>query len=174
MKLAYIKSFLLLVVFFSSISALAQKDTQTTSFMISGDDVYSVTITLSDLAKLKEIQIGNVTITNHLGEKKSEQKALKGVLLKEVLQLVEIKSENPKVLSEYYFVCKAADNYTVVYSWNEIFNSPAGDSVFIVTSKGGKALKEMEESILMISPKDFKTGRRFVKSLTSIEVKRAK
>lgn len=174
MKLAYIKSFFFLVILFNSISALAQKDALTTSFIISGDDVLPVTITLSDLGKLKEIQIGDVVITNHLGEKKSEQKALKGVLLKDVLQSVEIKSESPKILSEYYFVCKAADNYTVVYSWNEIFNSPTGDSVYIVTNKGGKALKEMEESILMISPNDFKTGRRFVKSLTSIEVKRAK
>jgi hypothetical protein len=174
MKLAYIKSFLLLVVFFSSISAHAQQDTSTNSFRVSGDDVSPVEITLSELSKLKEIQIGNATITNHLGEKKSEQKALKGVLLKDVLQVIEIKSESPKILSEYYFVCKATDNYTVVYSWNEIFNSPTGDFVFIITGKDGKSLKEMEESILMISANDFKTGRRFVKSLTSIEVKRAR
>jgi len=170
-----LKSFFSIALLLCCFSLLAQKETpQTSSILISGEVASQVTITQSDLNKLKETHIGDVVITNHLGEKKSEQKALKGVLLKDVLQAVEIKNESPKVLSEYYFVCKAADNYTVVYSWNEIFNSPTGDSVYIVTSKGGKALKEMEESILMISPKDFKTGRRFVKSLTSIEVKRAK
>jgi hypothetical protein len=174
MNLTCIKSFFFLTLLSSSFSLLAQKDTRTTSFIISGDVVSPVTITLDDLGKLEETQIGDVIITNHLGEKKSVQKALRGVLLKDALQTIEIKSESPKVLSEYYFVCKAADSYTVVYSWNEIFNSPTGDSVFIVTSLEGKVLKEMEESILMISPNDFKTGRRFVKSLTSIEVKRAK
>lgn len=175
MNFTCLKSLVSIGLLFCCFSLLAQKETpQTLSFLVSGEGVSPVTITQNDLLKLKEIQIGDVVITNHLGEKKSEQKELKGVLLKDVLQAIEIKSESPKVLSEYYFVCKATDNYTVVYSWNEIFNSPTGDSAYLVTSKGGKGLKEMEESILMISPKDFKTGRRFVKSLTSIEVKRAK
>jgi hypothetical protein len=98
---------------------------------------------------------------------------LKGVLLKDIISGVEIKSESPKVLSEFYIVCRASDGYKVVYSWNELFNSPTGDAVFIVTSKEGKKASEMEESILLISPKDFKTGRRFVKSMSTIEIYRA-
>jgi hypothetical protein len=169
------KSVLSLALMFYSFSLIAQKEaTATSSFVISGEVESAVVITADDLLKLKEFQVGDVVITNHLGEKKSAQKALRGVLLKDVLQPIKIKSESPKVLSEFYFVCKATDNYTVVYSWNEIFNSPTGDSTFIITSKEGKGLKDMNESILMISPKDFKTGRRFVKSLTSIEVKRAR
>lgn len=146
----------------------------TSSFVISGEIKSPVTIQIADLKKWKEVAIGDVTITNHMGEKKSEGKGLKGVLLKDVLGAVEINSESPKGLSEYYFVCKANDGYTVVYSWNEIFNSATGDSAFIVTEKDGKPAASMEDAILMISPKDFKTGRRHVKSLMSIEVRRAK
>jgi hypothetical protein len=90
------------------------------------------------------------------------------------LSVVNINAESPRVLSEYYFVCKANDGYTVVYSWNELFNTGTGDSVYIVTEKDGKQASEMPESILMISPKDFRTGRRHVKALSSIEVRRAK
>jgi len=147
---------------------------RTTSFVISGEVKSPVTITLSDLTKYPELSIGDVTITNHLGEKKSEQKALKGVLLKEVLQKVEINTESPKVLSEFYFQCKAADGYLVVYSWNELFNSPTGETVFLVTSKNGIKISDLDESILIISSKDYITGRRYVKSLTSIDVKRAR
>jgi hypothetical protein len=43
---------------------------------------------------------------------------VKGVLLKDILIKVEIDAETPKVLSEYYFVCIASDNYKVVFSWN--------------------------------------------------------
>lgn len=117
--------------------------------------------------------MGDITITNHLGEKKSEQKSLKGILLKDILKSVEINNENPRVLSEYYFVCKSTDGYKVVYSWNELFNSPASESVYLVTSKNGQGAKEMKETILMISPKDYMTGRRYLKSLATIEVKRA-
>ena len=146
----------------------------TSSFTIFGEVKASVTIQIGDLSKWKSVGIGDVIINNHLGEKKSESKGLKGVLLKDILSSVEINSESPKVLSEYYFVCKANDGYTVVYSWNELFNTATGDSAYIVTEKEGKSTSSMDDSILMISPKDFKTGRRHVKALAAIEVRRAK
>jgi hypothetical protein len=152
----------------------AQKEMKpTSSFTISGRVKSPVVISFAELKKLKRYDIGDVVITNHLGESKSTAKGLNGVLLKDVLDLAQIDSENPKVLSEYYFVCKANDNYTVVYSWNELFNTTIGDSVYIVLEKEGKSADQMNDSILMISPKDLRTGRRHVKALTTIEVKRA-
>lgn len=155
-------------------ASVAQKEVKpTASFVISGQVQSPVTVQIADLNKWKVSDIGDVVITNHLGEKKSEAKRLKGVLLKDVLGSVEIKSESPRVLSQYYFVCKANDGYTIVYSWNELFNNPEGDAVYIVTEKGGKPAAEMDDSILMISPKDFMTGRRHLKALVSIDVRRA-
>ncbi len=155
-------------------AAFGQRDQKpTTSFIISGALKSPVTIQIADLSKWTAVDIGDVVITNHLGEKKSESKGLRGVLLKDVLAKAEINAESPKVLSEYYFVCKANDGYTVVYSWNELFNTSVGDAVYIVTEKNDKTAASMDDSILMISPKDFKTGRRQVKSLISIVVKRA-
>ncbi len=170
------KRILLTVLVLSSLHSFGQKESvkPTSSFTISGEVKSPVTIKIADLKKWNSVSIGDVTITNHLGEKKSEAKGLKGVLLKDILGSVEINAESPKVLSEYYFVCKANDNYTVVYSWNELFNTATGESAFIVTEKNGKDAASMDDSILMISPKDRMTGRRHVKALTSIEVKRAK
>lgn len=167
------KEFITIVSLVISFSGFGQKPETTTSFIISGEVKTSATISLSELSKFSEVSIGDITITNHLGEKKSEQKSLKGVLLKDILNTVEINNDNPRVLSEYYFVCKSSDGYKVVYSWCEIFNSSAGESVYLITSKNGQGAKEMKESILMISPKDYKTGRRYLKSLSAIEVKRA-
>src|SRR5882762_11354410 len=146
----------------------------TSSFTISGEVFSPLTVSVVGLKKWKEVAVGDLVITNHLGEKKSEAKGLKGILLKEILQTVEIKSENPKVLSEYYFVFTASDGYKVVYSWNELFNTTVGESVYLITEKNGKSITEMDDSILVVSTKDFKTGRRNVKGLASIEVMRAK
>ena len=168
------KQILALIIIFACNSLLAQNEIKTTtSFTITGEVKTSIIITIADLAKWKQQTIGDVIITNHLGEKKSEAKGLKGILLKEILESVEIKSESPKVLSEYYFVCKATDGYKVVFSWNEIFNSKVGESVFIVTEKNGVSASKMNDSILLLSPNDFKTGRRHVKSLSTIQIKRA-
>ena len=168
------KSILLVWLLLSALTVWCQKDLKpTASFSISGAVKTPVTIHLADLEKWTSVDIGDVVITNHLGEKKSEAKGLRGVLLKEILSAAEINSESPKVLSEYYFVCKANDGYAVVFSWNELFNTAVGDAVYIVTEKNGKPAASMGDAILMISPKDFKTGRRHVKSLTSIDVRRA-
>src|SRR5258706_4343378 len=135
----------------------------TSAFTVSGEVFSPLTVSVMDLKKWKEVSIGDLVITNHLGEKKSEAKGLKGILLKEIIQTIEIKSESPKVLSEYYFVLVATDGYKVVYSWNELFNTLVGDSVYLVTEKNGKIITEMDASILIVSTKDFKTGRRNVK-----------
>lgn len=165
-------------VFFASLLlafSFAQAQVKSTSsFTITGEVQSPVTVSIADLKKWKEVNVGDLVITNHLGEKKSEAKGLKGILLKEILQTAEIKSESPKVLSEFYFVFTATDGYKVVYSWNELFNTLVGESVFLITEKNGKPVTEMDDAMLVVSTKDFKTGRRNVKGLASIAVMRAK
>lgn len=165
---------LLLLLLSVSLSGYPQKEIKSTnSFTIQGEINSPKTIKLSELSQWKSQTIGDVTITNHTGEKRGEAKQLKGVLLRDVLESIEIKSESPKQLSEFYFVCKATDGYKVVFSWNEIFNSKVGDAVFIITEKEGKPANQLPESVLLLSPQDYKTGRRHVKGLQMIEVKRA-
>ncbi len=101
-------------------------------------------------------------ITNHLGEPRKTLQGLEGIRVRDLL---ELKEDNPKLFSEFYFTFKAADDYKVVFSSNELFNSPTGDQVFIITSRDGKKLEEMEDRILVISSSDFKTGRRHLKFL---------
>lgn len=159
--------------FLTAFFAQAQVKT-TSSFTISGEVQSPVTISFADLKKWKEMPVGDLVITNHLGEKKSPSKGLKGILLKEILQTAEIKSESPKVLSEFYFVFIATDGYKVVFSWNELFNTSVGESVYLITEKNGKPVSEMDDAMLALSTKDFKTGRRNVKGLSSIVVMRVK
>lgn len=154
--------------------ANAQKPDPTRSFTISGDVRNSKLVSIRDFSSYKNFDIGEVVITNHLGEKKSDAIGLKGILLKDVLASVELNVELPKDMSTFYFVCKAVDGYSVVFSWNELFNNPSGESIYIITEKNGQSVDKMPDAILLLSPKDFRTGRRHVKSLASIEVKRAR
>ncbi len=150
-----------------------EKPSATQSFMVTGEVKQEVKISVNDFDKYRGALVKDVVITNHLGEVKSRIKKLTGVLLRDILANVEIKSEKPRDLSACYLVCKATDGYTIIYSWNEVFNNPAGESIYLITSKEDIKAIDMEESILMLSPRDYKTGRRYLKSLTSIEVKRA-
>jgi len=59
-------------------------------------------------------------------------------------------------------------------SWNEIFNSNTGNSVYILTAQDGKPDSALDNRIALVSPKDQMTGRRYVKSLQKIVIERVK
>ena len=170
------KPIFLLTFIFTGLCLFAQKENipTTESFSIEGKVKKEMTVSLADLSSYRSYSIDSIVIKNHLGERKSTLKKVKGVLLKDILEKVEIDSESPKVLSEYYFVCTASDNYKAVFSWNEIFNNDIGSSVYIITSVEGKPASALDSRIALVSPKDKMTGRRYVKGLQKIIIERAK
>jgi hypothetical protein len=154
---------------------IAQKPIPTTeNFTIEGKVKKEMTVSLADLSSYKSYSIDSIVITNHLGERRNTLRNVKGILLKDILGKVEIDAEAPKVLSEYYFVCIASDNYKVVFSWNEIFNNPAGKAVYMLTGHDGKPASALDNRIALVSPKDEMTGRRYVKGLQKIVIERVK
>jgi len=157
---------------FSTCIFSQNKPVPTDEFTISGAIKKEITFNVSSLEKMPSTKIGDVDITNHLGEKKGTATNLSGIPIKTLLKDIEFTVESPKQMSEFFFVFTATDNYKVVYSWNEIFNTATGDNIFLVTSKDGKKLSEMDDRLLTITKTDFKTGRRFVKGLNRILVQR--
>ena len=146
--------------------------TPTNGIIVQGktEKEYSFPLTMLDTFATQSLP--EFIITNHLGEKKRTLTGLRGVLLTKVLENVKFTTPNPKALSEFYFVLVANDGYKVVYSWNELFNSPIGDKVFIITQKDGKKLKDIEDRIVIASFSDLRTGRRYVEGVEKIIVAR--
>jgi len=164
-----------LTVFFVSavLHLLAQEKNQTTDqFKVEGLVKQELVVSLANLATYSQHPVDSVVITNHLMQRKYALKNLKGVLLKDILNKAQIQSATPKELSEFYIVCTAADNYKVVFSWNEIFNTSAGEWIMILTEHDGKAASATDDRMALLSVKDLATGRRFVKWLKEIRVER--
>ena len=162
------------IALFISTQTMAQTPlAPTENFSIEGKTDQPKTISLTDLKGLAVVHIDSLVITNHLHQKKSVLKNITGVLLKDVLEKVIITQPNPKLLSEYYFVCIASDNYKAVFSWNELFNNETGKHVMIITGVDGKTGQAMDSRIALISPRDEATGRRYVKGLQKIIIERA-
>jgi len=162
-----------LILVIISVTVWGQKtDQPTNDFIVTGQIKKELKFTLADIEKYPTKTIADVVITNHLGEPRGTAKQLTGILIKDLLKDLELKEESPKRFSEFYLTFVAVDNYKVVYSWNEIFNSPTGDNLFLITSRDGKKFKDMEERILILTPTDFKTGRRHIKGLSKIIVER--
>lgn len=164
-----IKLTILVLLFIGISNARAQ---QSESFVITGKVSNELKVNMTMLNAYKSFSIDSLVIYNHLMAKKSVLKHIKGVLLKDVIARSGIASESPKVLSEYYIICKATDGYKIVYSWNELFNSSAGDQTLILTSYDTEPEKTEKGNIAVVTPTDKATGRRFLKGLTSVTVLR--
>ncbi len=157
-----------------SVQLSAQKNINfTEQFTIEGLVEREAVITFDSLMAYPSEYIDSVVITNHLGERKSVLHDLKVVPLLHFLKNIQIKVESPKQLSEFYFVFEAGDGYKVVFSWNELFNSTKGQEFYAIVGQDETNLGDLPDRIAVITPTDFMTGRRYVKSLSKIRVMRA-
>jgi len=164
-----------LIFIFASLVVFPQSKPETTEkFNIEGLVKHQVVVSLPSLSSYKSYAIDSIVIRNHLLERKYSMNRIRGVLLKDILDKAEIDAPTPKLLSEYYVVCIASDNYKVVFSWNEIFNSKNGDDIYILTEHDGKPASAADDRIALISGSDTATGRRYVKWLNKIIVERVR
>ena len=154
----------------NSVSMAQNSVKPTETVEVRGKIQKTIRIPGSSLEQYPQYDMGDVVITNHMGEPRGTARQLKGVRVIDVLKEVVLSEPNPKLWSTFYFVFKASDGYQVVYSWNELFNSPMGADVYFVTSREGLSWDQMPERILVLTPKDIQTGRRHIKGLLSIDV----
>ena len=96
-KVNFMKSLLVIIFTFICYSLIAQKPIPPTeNFSIEGKVKKVMMISLPDLSSYKSYSIDSILITNHLGERRSTLKNVKGILLKDILNKVEIEAEAPK------------------------------------------------------------------------------
>ncbi|KQR91520.1 hypothetical protein ASG01_14230 [Chryseobacterium sp. Leaf180] len=171
MKLKFILHVSLLTVF--SVLNAQQNIKPTESIKVFGAVKNSITFNIDDLDKLPKTRVKDLVIYNPVGEIKDILSGMRGVLLKNALSAIQYDYEKPRELNEFYFVLKASDGYKAVFSWNEIYNTEAGNQYFIITEIQGKTLDQIPNRIIFLSAADLKTGRRYIKGLSEIEVKKA-
>ncbi len=165
------KKLLIVLTLLAGTATFAQEtNTPTVKFTITGKIKKESVITIDSLKQYTIKTLGDLKVTDHLGNFKHEDEQLKGVLLRDVLSHTVFASASPKLLSTFYFVCTGIDGYKVVYSWNELYNTVVGDNVFIIMEKNGVKIDKMPERIQMTSYADFKTGRRYLHNLDKIVV----
>lgn len=167
------KKVLPILFLFITVMLYSQKQIEATNAVtVTGAIEKEMVITMSDIENAASVSLEDLVITNHMGEAKKTLTNIEGVPLIQLLKDIALQTDSPKYYSTFYFIFEAIDGYKVVYSWNELFNSPIGKQVFIVTKKDGTSLQEMEDRILVISPSDIRTGRRHIKALSKIIVKK--
>jgi DMSO/TMAO reductase YedYZ molybdopterin-dependent catalytic subunit len=96
---------------------------------------------------------------------------VRGVRLKAFLDKAKLVVTDHNTPKKTAVIATARDGYAVVFSWSELFNSPAGDSVLVLFERDDKALPDAEGPLALIAGRDINLGPRHVKWLERIEVK---
>jgi DMSO/TMAO reductase YedYZ molybdopterin-dependent catalytic subunit len=132
---------------------------------------HPLTLSVDDLRAFPPQQLAEVQLTRQSGADAGKLQDLKGVRLADLINRAVPVVHDHNDVKKMIVVATATDGYRVVFSWSEIFNSPAGDGMLVYVEKDGKPLGEDEGRIAMISAKDTKTGPRHVKWLQTLEVR---
>ena len=154
-----------------SITYAQHEVSRTKEFIINGAVKNELLVSIGDLEKYSQSDLGDISLKSRKGEVKDTMRHVKGVLVRSILDKVKIVVDKPKEYGEYYFVFTASDDYKNIYSWSEIFNTDVGSRLYIITEKNGKSLDQMEDRILVYSMADVNPGLRHLKGLARIEVK---
>jgi DMSO/TMAO reductase YedYZ molybdopterin-dependent catalytic subunit len=144
----------------------------TSSFAVGGLVQHQLSFSLAQLLEMPQDTVGDVIVTNKKGEWKETVRGVRGVKLKTILDSAGIELANHKDYGALVIVLKASDGYTNVYSWNELYNNKAGDKVYIVTAMNGTEGAAVKDHILVINTSDIISGRRHLKYLSTIEVRK--
>ncbi|WP_346320365.1 molybdopterin-dependent oxidoreductase [Chitinophaga sp. YIM B06452] len=168
----YLRSILLGAFLLITATAFSATPPDTThQVMVKGLIRHAFTCTLNNVDAFRPETRNNLDIVCSSGETKKVLRSFTGISLKNILDSAGIIMERRKDRGKYYIAIKATDGYTVLYSWNDIYNNPTGDNVYLIYRENGQPITE-DGLFVMICANDKVTGPRHVKWVSSIEVGR--
>jgi hypothetical protein len=127
-------------------------------------------LSMEELTAMETEVLEDLFIVCGSGDPKGCIGSCRGVLLEDVVRMAEVLREEHDDTKKMFLVASAEDGYKVVFSWQEIFNTPVGGGVLILLEKDGKPLGQEPGRVDLISSQDYFMGSRYVKGLTKIEV----
>lgn len=129
-------------------------------------------LSVADLRQLPAANGGRLDVTRHNGDRAETLVSYRGVRLRDILDKAVLDAPGHNGVKKLAVIATATDGYVAVFSWGELYNSPAGEGVVVYYEKNGKALDDSDGEIALISARDTRTGPRHVKWLKAIEVRK--
>lgn len=138
------------------------------------DRASSVSTQLAVSGEVQRPLILSVTELREIGQQKPwvQLGTYTGLRLKDLLETAGIREDAPRALRRTYVVAISTDGYQAVFSWGELFNTAAGNSILVATERDGVPLRDGEGRFAMVALADDRPGPRHVKWLSRIDVRR--
>lgn len=137
---------------------------------ITGKVKHPLALSGRELCAMDAEEVTDLPIFCGSGTPKGRIGRCRGVLLENVLRMAEVLTVEDNDTKKMFIIASAGDGYKVVFSWQEIFNTPIGGGVMILIEKDGKSLCEAHSQFELISVEDYFTGSRYVRGLQDVHV----
>lgn len=129
-----------------------------------------LSLSIETLRAMDCLEIDNLPMICGSGEPKGRIGNIRGVLLADVINRAEVLAPEHNDTKKMFVVAASDDGYKAVFSWQEIFNSPNGDSILVVLERNGQPLYHGCGGVDLLSGRDHLTGPRYVRQLTTVEI----
>lgn len=139
---------------------------------VTGSVAQALKLTVQDLRAFAPEHIVEMPVVWHSGGERDKTVVLRGVLLRHIVERAKVVTHSNHDVKKMAIIASANDDYRIVFSWSEVFNSPNGDGALVYFEKDGKPLAAEEGQIAMISTNDLRSGARHVKWLSALEVRK--
>ena len=137
---------------------------------VTGRVVTPLVLNMADILAMETEEFKDLFIVCGTGEPRDTIRHCRGVLMEKIIQKADILKGEHNDTKKMFIVATAADGFKVVFSWQEIFNTPIGGGVAVLTEKDGSPLEKKRNRIDLISAQDYFAGSRYVRDLKQIEV----
>lgn len=126
-----------------------------------------------DLEKLLTMDIvtfEDIPLICGSGEPKGRIAQCRGVLLTDIINSGCVITIDHNDTKKMFLIVSSCDGYKTVFSWQEVFNSSAGEGIVVVFEIDGIPVHDGCGAVDLISANDFLSGPRYVKRLSHIEI----
>ena len=137
---------------------------------ISGRVTSPLDLDMEQLRSMDILDMENLPMICGSGEPKGHVGRVRGVLLADIINCAKVLVTDHNDTKKMYVVAASDDGYKAVFSWQEIFNSPNGDSIMVLFEKNGKPLCDDSDEFDLLSARDHLSGPRYVKRLKNVEI----
>ena len=138
--------------------------------------LFAIRPVLFDLNKLNQLPQTQIMserrnqVTGSTSSVDSQATTWGGVLLRDFLLKNGLESVSSRALRNTRIEVVATDGYRATLSWGEVFNSPTGSQILIITKQDGKALDLQEGPVSFRVLSDIRPGARHVRNVCAISL----
>lgn len=153
-------------------TAAAETATISTTLRIHGLVRQPQMLDVEALRQFEPVTIARIPITSASGSPRGELTNLVGVPLRSLLDKADIRLDDRHDSKKIAIIASGTDDYRVIFSWSELYNTAIGTGVVVLYQQDGQPLPDRSGRIALISRDDLRTGPRHVKWLHDIEVRK--